>query len=588
MKESTGAEFSASVDDKKIVIGQNKATTYGMDFSKITTDNGYIIKADNNNIYVYGKTTQGTLNGIYELLYKSIGLEIYTGDCYTYSYSKGNAVTVDCKEYIFNPSIDYIYDLNGETRPNVGTDTVYSDKYQKRMGLVTDYYVLGGNAHAESLFVTNTEYFTGTTSNGHMSLDEKTAKEAANWFYNEHIKNISSKNEFLFGLSDDINWFNDTEAGQKRTDQYVIFMNNVAKELSDIMKKDSPDRNISLVLVAYNNTIMAPSVDIISQDNIKISVMYAPVQANWYKSLTDSVNDNVVVRNSDNSKDLYKYDADAEFKKWKDKVASTGDIYLWSYHTFFTSYLTPLDCFKSMKDNYKLAYDIGVKGIYDNVQYDNATSTDWGRLKTYLRSKLAENPTMSDETYNTLISNFMKAYFGPAADLMNEALIGERDVLSTLYTNQATEADIWGANYGCGQSPVWYCSKGNYEKWGLTRKDEGSIFTGKSYTYSGKLKTDVYDKMTAALNAVGSAITNNQLTQAEGEKINNRIKLEMLSVRYVLMAVPSNNKLDSSNNDTWDGLASDCNTLGLTKYKEANPTENTLITADMLKEMAGL
>lgn len=585
MKEGTGADFSASDATKKIVIGKAKANEANMDFSKLTTDNGYAIKTKGENIYVYGKTTQGTINGIYELLNRAVGLKIYTGDCYTMDYSNGNAVIVDCKssKSVFNPGIDYNYDLNGETRPKDGDKSEYSNKYQKRMGFVTDYYAIGGSAHAEKDFV-ESSYFTGTANNGHMTLNEDIAKEAAQWLYDNHIKNQTTKNDIAFGLSDDYNWYDSTDAGQARSNQYVTFMNNVAKELSTIMAKEYPYRTINLLLVAYHNTIKAPSVELVPQSNVRMSVMFAPSEANWYKSLTDEKNNSVEARNAETSL-LFTYDADDEFRAWKEKCKNTGDIYLWSYHTYFSNYLTPLDCFKSMYDNYKLAAELGVKGVYDNVQHDNNVSTDWNRLKVYLKSELAKNPNMSETEYNQLIDNFMDAYFGVAASYMKDAFAAERTVLSNLYTNHT--ADIFGGYYGCGQSPGWYCSAGNYKKWGISRDSSWSLGTGTTYTYSGTLKTDIYNKMSAALNAVGSAVTNNQLTQAEGEKINNRIKLEMLSIRFVLLAVVENGKADSSSSDTWNSLASDCNSLGISKYKEGSPSTGTLITADALKGMAG-
>lgn len=585
MNESTGADFSASDATKKIVIGKEKASEANMDFSRLTTDNGYVIKTKGDNIYVYGKTTQGTINGVYELLNRAVGLKIYTGDCYTFNYSSGNAVTVDCKssKSVFNPGIDYNYDLNGETRPKDGDKSEYSNKYQKRMGMVTDYYAIGGSAHAEKDFIASS-YFTGTATDGHMPLNEATAKEAAKWLYEVHIKNQTTKNDIAFGLSDDFKWFDSTAAGQARSDQYVTFMNNVAKELSTIMAKDYPYRTINLLLVAYHNTIKAPSVDLVPQNNVRMSVMYAPSGANWYKSLADEKNNSVEARDEESNL-LFNYDADGELRAWKEKCKNTGDIYLWSYHTYFSNYLTPLDCFKSMYDNYKLAAELGAKGVYDNVQHDNNVSTDWNRLKIYLKSELVKNPNMSETEYNQLIDNFMDAYFGVAASYMKEAFAAERTVLSSLYTSHT--ATVFGGYYGCGQSPGWYCSAGNFKKWGLSRDSSSSISNGTKYTYSGTLKSGVYDKMSAALNAVGEAITNSQLTQAEGEKINNRIKLEMLSIRFVLMAVPEAKKPDNSNKDTWESLATECNTLGLTKYKEGSPATGTSITADVLKTMAG-
>lgn len=577
MKESTGADFSASEATKKIVIGTQYAVDNQMDFSKLTTDHGYVIQESGNDLYVYGRTVQGTLNGVYELLNRAIGLEIYTDDCYTFSYQTGTAIQVDVKDSdsVFNPKIDYNFDLNGETRNHAS--------YRKRLGYVLDYEVLGGSAHAETSFVKDTSYFTGTLTNGHMPLDEKTAKEAAKWLYETGVRN-NKREEYLFGLSDDRAWNDSTEAGQARTDQYVTFMNLLVKELSTIMKNSEPDRTISVILVAYANTVKAPSVTMEPQDNVRMSVMYAPSSANWYKSMKDEVNQSVPV-GDDAGKTVFTYHVTEEFTKWKNAVKETGDIYLWTYHTYFDNYLSPFDCFDSLYENYKLAAEMGVKGVYDNVQYNNAVASDWNRLKVYLRSELVKYPDMTKDEYNERIDKFIKAYFGPSADLMKTAFTSERTILNGVYENNKANANVFRQNYGCGQAAVMFSTQGNYEKWGLTRTQKYLVVG--DYSYGGTFKTEVLASMNSALNMIGLKVSVGEISKEQGEVYTSRIQLEMLSIRYILLAVPSKGKADSSNSDTFAVLAEDCNQAGLTKYKEVAPQDNTLITETDLKTLAG-
>lgn len=556
----------ASDTRKAIVLGKDLAEAAGLNTTGLK-DNGYRIVAKDNRIYIYGKTEQGMYNGAYGFLEQMIGLKFYTGDCMTSTYEKGQsvAVTISKEGEIVNPVIDYNYDLNGETRKDA--------TYQKRLGFVTDYVALGGDVHGESVFV-NSTYFTSlgeTNYAGHIPLTKKVAEAAAQWFYDVHVQG-NSKTDFRFGLADDANWWDNTEAGQKRTDQYVTFMNDFVAKLSTILTEKEPSRVISLGIMAYKNTVLSPSVVLVSQTNVKMDVVYAPCQANWYKPLTDTVNDNVPVRDNMGESDLFTYDADQEFRYWAEVAKKAGGkIILWSYHACFTNYIAPFECYDAMRENYKLAAELGAYGVIDNVQHNNDVSTDWNRLKVYLKSELAKNPTMSAETYQTLIDNFMNAYFGPAATAMKSAFTAERTIIAGVYQAQQKADNIFGQNYGCGQAAIMYASRGHYEKWGLTRS-----ISGDKRLYTGSLKTDVYSNMQKALEVVADAKTAGTISAEEATAYDKRIRLEMLSIRYVLLAVVQQEDEESA--DSFSALASDCTASGLTMANEG-----VAMTEDALK-----
>lgn len=564
----------ANHSEPLIILGDDLAVAAGYSTEGLK-DHGYRIIIEGNRIYIYGKTSQGTCNGVYDFLKRTVGLRIYTGDCISSEYQEGKAVTLtmDDTTTTVNPVIAYNYDLNGETRQDE------NQTYRQRLNYVRDYEVMGGGSHAESDFVRST-YFTNLNEqlvNGHMPLTDTVAKAAASWLYDEHVSKYTNKSQFLFGIADDAKWYDNTEVGVDRTNQYVKFMNVLVGELSTKLSQNDSTRTISIGMMAYKNTIKAPTVELQPKDNVKMDVFYAPVEANWYKPLTDEVNDAVPVK--DENTQLFKFDADTELKLWADKVTQAGGkVVLWTYHTFFTSYLTPFDCFDSMKANYQLAANVGAYGVIDNVQHDNKVSTDWNRLKVYLKSELAKNPSITDEDYNTLIDDFMKAYFGPAAASMKEAFTAERTVLANLYTEQNKVATIFSANYGGGQSATWFTTQGNHAKWGLTQK-----WTTSGYTYSGTLKTDVYDKMNKALTSISTAKSQGTITDTDATAYQKRVQLEMIAIRYVLLAVPEKKKPDSSNTDTFTQLATDCNNLGMTKCSEGRDG----ITETDLKELSG-
>lgn len=184
--------------------------------------------------------------------------------------------------------------------------------------------------------------------------------------YDTYVVGKPGLSNFRFGLTDDTNWFDSTAAGPARTAQYVTFMNSVATKLQALMEANGTTRDINVILLAYLNTVQAPTdgTTLASTDNITLQVAYAPLEANWYVPLSHEDNNSVPSQVSSS----VTYDADAQLAAWAE-TAGEGNVLLWAYHAFPGNYLTPFDSLESMRVNYALAAEHGVTAIYDIVQW---------------------------------------------------------------------------------------------------------------------------------------------------------------------------------------------------------------------------
>ena len=597
MNDATGATYTSATvnsvparNEKKIVLGADLATKAGFSTSELSTDNGYAIKRKGDNLYIFGKTTQGTLNGVYALLKDAVGLEIYTDEVATDTYESG-AITLRDTNVVFNPTIDYVYDMNRETRDD--------EAYRKKLGFTVDWEHLGGSDHEEGEFI-NSTYYTGTASNGHVDLTNATTqKEVAQYLYETYIVGRPGLSDFRFGLADDTKWFNSTSAGSARTAQYVKFMNAVAQELQALMDANNAKRDINLILLAYLSTVQAPTdgTTFANTENITLQVAYAPLEANWYVPLSHEDNNSIPSEVSSS----ITYDADAELQKWAN-IAGSGNVLLWAYHAFPGNYLTPFDSLNALQKNYALAAQCGVSAVYDIAQWapdgrdgatlgdGNDTSTDWTRLKVYLSNELAKNPTMSETEYNQLIDNFMNAYFMVAevATAMKEALSAERALMEDVYTNVKTMKYGWFDSNSISFE-YRYGSRGGYHTL-IDMEKEGSIGSAKpdirnaAWGWSGSgdhPMMTVYTKMKNAYDAIDSA----SIDDTQKAILKERIQLEALSVRFILLRVAGKDvSSDFGGSAGFAGLANDCINLGVTKVGENSSGINRDMTAENLNK----
>ncbi len=136
------------------------------------------------------------------------------------------------------------------------------------------------------------------------------------------------------------------------------------------------------------------------------------------------------------SKPLQSEKSAASFRNYLEEWKSiTPNIFVWDYCTQFTNYLAPFPVVKHFQPSLSFLSQQGVLGVFE--QGSGNTYTDMAELKTYLLSHLLWNPYANTDS---LTMTFLSAYYGRAAEKVNAYLIALENNLAKSGTN----LDIYG------------------------------------------------------------------------------------------------------------------------------------------------
>ena len=586
-KEATGADISVNTyasetfdaSAKAIVVGRlSEGANLGYD--GLTTDTGYKIVREGNSVFIYGKTANGTANGVYAFLNKYFGYEFYTAEVYT--YDTADEVKIKSLEEVLNPDIDYIFASGSAVYGLDYTDNTYPFEYQYRLGYATDHYVTGGNTHNFLTLISEDKYKAEhpnwfTTENWYGASNwyngqPRSGAAASGTFttlnlsYNDYemvstvagliagqvnADNWNGRKYFTFSQPDRLGWSTATSSKAvfdkygTYSAEYIIFMNKLAKYLEENCNLKN---EVTLQILAYGAIVEAPAYSdelaLYSGSKVKVGVMYAPIERNNMLSLEDGTIKGVI------NEQYNSYYAE-QFKKWQALAVNSGEIGYWNYSAYTDSFFTPFDSITNKQADYKYAKSLGVKVIKDQGQVGNAVTTgsDWDTLKNYIKVKLAKNV---NEDVETLIKNFCDAYYGAASPFMQTLLKTERDWINGTLKDRAVTSGK--SNLGISDGAAWINTSGNKKYW-----DEGTKkWYQTSYTYDSSMLTTWYGYIANALEA------------AKGNtELENRVKAEGLTVRYLLAKVYSDTTYGA-----FDDIKADAKTIGMRYYAEGKKIDD--------------
>lgn len=86
-------------------------------------------------------------------------------------------------------------------------------------------------------------------------------------------------------------------------------------------------------------------------------------------------------------------------------------LYIWDYTTSYSYYIPTYENLLSIRDKMRFYADHNVKGMFPEGNYQSV-SGEFGELRSYLLAKLMQNPYMTEKEYNTVMNEFLKAYYG--------------------------------------------------------------------------------------------------------------------------------------------------------------------------------
>lgn len=219
----------------------------------------------------------------------------------------------------------------------------------------------------------------------------------------------------------------------------------------------------------------------------------------------------------------------ATVKKW---CALSDSVFLWLYGTNFKYYMYPYNTWQASAENYKILYDLGVKGVWS--QSNETEATAFSDLKSYIDSKFMANVNAD---YETVLDEYFARYFGPAGDKMREMF----DYIVNRCNAIESEKGVGYGIYDELEYTKGWLVKTTYSYW--TEDELNSLVT--------------------KCNEAKALVNSSSLTDAEKTAIINRITKESLFPRYVLCSVYKNSGDRAQ-------FAADCRALGFTLYREAD------------------
>ena len=173
------------------------------------------------------------------------------------------------------------------------------------------------------------------------------------------------------------------------------FVNRIAEELEE----DYPDLVIDTL--AYNYTQKPPKI---TKPRHNVCVRVCSIRVCFMHPMTecpDAKGPNGVCWTRT-------YEFLPDFLGWGEIC---DRIYVWDYTTNFAYYIAPFSNFGAIRENMRLYYENGVRGMFPQGN-GQSISGEFGELRAYLLAKLMWDPYMSEEEYYMHMDEFLEAYYG--------------------------------------------------------------------------------------------------------------------------------------------------------------------------------
>lgn len=116
-------------------------------------------------------------------------------------------------------------------------------------------------------------------------------------------------------------------------------------------------------------------------------------------------------------------------------------LYIWDYTTDFAQYLIPYPNFRTLKPNVQFFRDNHVVGVFEQGNYNEGLSGEFGELRAYLLANLLWNPEFDVEKGT---DDFLAAYYGGGAPFVKKYLDFIADKVKDTHFNLVISASaLW-------------------------------------------------------------------------------------------------------------------------------------------------
>lgn len=364
-------------------------------------DDGFKWVTKNENLYIYGGKSRGTMYGIYKFLEEKLGVRWYTQD-FTLIKQKRKFLLMDLNEKI-EPAFKYRTVLYYTCQHDAAWDahnelnSQGSDANNANYGGMQDYagiHTMGVMVSPKEFFSSHPEYFAmrdgKRISDGQLCLSNPNVIKILKERILESIKEFPGY--WCFSVSQNDNELycecKKCKALEKKYGGHSGLLIWAVNQIADEVSLKYP--NVYLGTLAYQYTQAAPK-NIRPRKNVVIRL--CDVQCCLGHSFES--NDNITF-----------------LKDLNDWSKLTTNIYVWDYATSFFHYMMPFPNFHAVADNLRLLKKLNSIGVMEEGQYDSLGGSFY-ELKQWLFSKLLWNPNLN---VDTLAYSFIKDYYGKAAE----------------------------------------------------------------------------------------------------------------------------------------------------------------------------
>jgi hypothetical protein len=390
----------------EIVLGQNERLDelkIGINLNTLKED-GFLIKTDSMRLIIAGGSEKGTLYGVYTFLEKYLGCRLYSPTVKV--VPKQNRIALNSIHDLQVPIITF-----RDTHYRVTWHDEYSDWHKldhDEHGERTEwgmwchtfnalvppeiyykdhpeyYAMVNGERLPTQLCLTNTEVLDITIKN----LRRKIAENPSATYWS-----VSQNDNKNFCTCDKCKAIDDREGSPSGS--IIHFVNQVADQF--------PDKMISTLAYEYGRK--APRT---LKPRENVNIMLCSIEAFRDKPIAEDPTSADFVR---------------DVEDWG-KIAT--DIIVWDYVIQFNNLISPFPNLHVLQPNIKFFADHGVNAMFE--QGNREVGGEFAALRAYMISKFLWNP---NENADTVMNDFLKGYYGPAAPFLRQYIDEMRKALIT-------------------------------------------------------------------------------------------------------------------------------------------------------------
>ncbi len=420
----------------EISVGQTNRSE--SDWS-LSPDGSYIIKSDSNKVIIDGAGNKGTINGVYAFLEQFCDCHWYESEVIIIPQNEALTVPGDINvEY--TPFFEYTEtDTKSSGDPEFSlanglTGGIYKDLSTQQGGAVeyigrsshtlvnyycqpSEYYeqhpeyfaLRNGKRVTSQLCLSNSEVLDLVTAQAFELLEKQHDPQSS-----LQILSITQADNSEYCECENCRASDNANGSQSGT--MLTFVNEIASRVEATGKYD----NVAIDTFAYQYTRKAPS-DVVPRDNVIVRL--CSIECCFGHTLDDPDCKN----NADFMTDL------AEWSKICDR------LYIWNYNLNCDESVNIYANFGVLQRDIQIFYENNVKGIYQQgVYYFAESDGEFGEMRTYLLSKLMQNPYLD---YDAEMSGYLTGVYGPGGKHLKEFIDIVTDHAVTKITHLYIEQD---------------------------------------------------------------------------------------------------------------------------------------------------